>query len=190
MSDQNIVDGCYQGASLNLVFCDLFDRNADPASAQFGGFLFLERKLLNFAKVETDGIEIGGGYEPTENLSLWAHLTYTEIDVINSNIELRQRPDLRGGVGLFWRISERISSHAGWQYIGERYDSSIPTGQRILPSYTRLDLALTWDLEDSLQLNVAIDNVGDSSYEEAIGFRATGRRARISIQKTLGENVR
>ena len=145
---------------------------------------------VNRSHVETNGIEIGGQYEPAEDLALSAHLTYTDIDVLDSTAQLRQRPDLRGGVGLLWTISETLSSHAGWQYIGERFDSSIPTGQQTLPSYSRLDLAFTWNFRNAVRLNLAIDNVADSSYEEAIGFAAVGRRIRVSIQKNLGDNAR
>ena len=50
VSSQNIVNGCYQGTSLNAAFCDLTGRNSDPNSAQFGGFNYLKQTTLNFAK--------------------------------------------------------------------------------------------------------------------------------------------
>jgi iron complex outermembrane receptor protein/vitamin B12 transporter len=159
-------------------------RFEDLIDFDFGNFM-----TVNRSQVDIDGIDIGGRYDPTEALSLSAHLTYTDIDVPNSDVALRQRPDLRGGVGLLWRISRKVSSHAAWQYIDKRIDASIPTGERTLPRYSRIDVALTWNLRDAVQLNLAIDNLSDSSYEEAIGFPATGRRVRLSIQKTFGENT-
>jgi iron complex outermembrane receptor protein/vitamin B12 transporter len=145
---------------------------------------------VNRSRVNTDGIELGGEYQPTERLSLVTHLTYTDIDVLDSAATLRQRPELRGGIGLYWTIAAALTAHAGWQYIGERFDSSIPTGELALPSYSRLDFALNWEIADSIQLNFAIDNATDVNYEEAIGFPAIGRRTRISVQKTFGEGRR
>jgi len=145
---------------------------------------------VNRSRVNTDGIELGGQYQPTEQLSFVAHLTYTDIDVLDSTAMLRQRPDLRGGIGLYWTIAAAFTVHAGWQYIGERFDSSIPTGELALPSYTRLDFAVNWEIGDSIRLNFAIDNVTDANYEEAIGFPAIGRRTRLAVQKMFGEGRR
>ena len=125
VSDQNIVDGCYQGAMLNLQFCDLFDRNADSASAQFGGFLFLQRKLLNFAKVETDGIdfaakyvwEIGAhGFDVTVQGTKVndINLFQNPVDLSEINPELKEtnRPELAGNVFLTWNFGDW---QVGWQ---------------------------------------------------------------------------
>lgn len=57
VSSQNIVDGCYRGESLNTSFCDLFTRNGDSSSLQFGGFNFMKTTSINFAKLETSGID-------------------------------------------------------------------------------------------------------------------------------------
>jgi iron complex outermembrane receptor protein/vitamin B12 transporter len=145
---------------------------------------------VNRSRVNTNGIELGAQYQPTERFLLSAHATYTDIDVLDSDVMLRLRPDLRGGIGLLWTISASLTAHAGWQYIGERFDSSIPTGEQALPSYSRLDLALTWKLGDRTRLSVAVDNIAAARYEEAIGFPSTGRRVRISAQMTLGQNNR
>ena len=60
---QNIVDGCYRGASLNRSFCRLFSRNNDPRSAQFGGVNFLQTVDINFASLKTSGIDFATRYE-------------------------------------------------------------------------------------------------------------------------------
>jgi iron complex outermembrane receptor protein len=63
VSDIDIVNACYNGPSLNEEFCSLFTRNPDPTSVQFGGFNFLQRTLVNFAALETDGVDFNVGYE-------------------------------------------------------------------------------------------------------------------------------
>ena len=145
-------------------------------------------RTVNRSRVNTNGVELGGQYQPTEWLSLTAHATYTDIDVLESAVTLRQRPDLRGGIGLLWTIYDSLTAHAGWQYIGERFDSSIPTGAQQLPSYSRLDLTVTWKLGDTTRLSFAVDNITDADYEEAIGFPAVGRRVRLSAQISLGQH--
>ncbi len=165
----------WQITAFRQRFKDLIDFDFDTFST------------VNRSRVNTNGIEVGAQYQPTERLSLTAHATYTDIDVLDSVVTLRQRPDLRGGVGVLWTIYESLTTHAGWQYIGERFDSSIPTGEQLLPSYSRLDLTVTWKLGDTTRLSFAVDNIADAEYEEAIGFPAVGRRVRLSAQFSLGQ---
>ncbi|MFK7829486.1 MAG: TonB-dependent receptor [Congregibacter sp.] len=63
VSDIDIVNACYQGSSLNPQFCDLVTRNSNSGSAQFGGFNFLQRTIVNFAALETDGVDFSVGYD-------------------------------------------------------------------------------------------------------------------------------
>ena len=60
-SDDNIVTGCYIGETLNDNFCQLFTRNQDPTSQQFGGFNFIRSAPINFAKVET-AVDVQASY--------------------------------------------------------------------------------------------------------------------------------
>lgn len=62
ISAQNIVNGCYDGPSINSPFCALIERNAEPTSAQAGGFTFLRQTLLNFGSAEAQGIDTNVSY--------------------------------------------------------------------------------------------------------------------------------
>lgn len=164
----------WQIAAFQQRFDDLIDFDFDTFST------------VNRSRVNTDGFELGGQYRPTDRLRLSAHATYTDIDVLDSTANLHQRPDLRAGLGMVWKHTDSLSAHAGWQYVGERFDSSIPTGEQNLSSYSRLDLAVSWEFANAIRLMLAIDNVRDTRYEEAVGFPAVGRRLRLSVQKTFG----
>ncbi|MGI9262650.1 MAG: TonB-dependent receptor domain-containing protein, partial [Woeseiaceae bacterium] len=131
VSSQNIVDGCYIGPSLNANFCALSERESDPADAQYGGFIFLRQSTLNFAAVETNGIDFSAKYA----FEVGAHgfdvtLQGTTVDEINdfenpldpsfANPELQElnRPELAGNVFLNWNWGDL---QVGWQsqYMGE-----------------------------------------------------------------------
>lgn len=62
VSAQNIVDSCYDSASIDNVFCGLLERNADPTSAQSGGFTYLRQVQLNFGAAEAEGWDATAGY--------------------------------------------------------------------------------------------------------------------------------
>lgn len=131
VSDQNIVDGCYQGPTLNPTFCPLFTRNDDPNSLQFGGLNFLRQSTINFVKVETNGIDFATKYafevgEHGFNVTVQG----TKVDEINNfdnpldpvfvNPELVElnRPEFSGNVFLDWSWR---GLQVGWQsqYIDE-----------------------------------------------------------------------
>lgn len=62
ISAQNIVDSCYDAASINNPFCELTARNPDPTSAQSGGFVFLRQAKLNFGSAEAQGFDTTVAY--------------------------------------------------------------------------------------------------------------------------------
>ena len=131
VSSQNIVDGCYQGPSLNQQFCDLTLRNPDPLSAQFGGFIFLQQTTLNFAKVETSGFDLSARYAfeiGASGIDLTVQATNVEkiddfenpLDPTFKNPELGEiyRPEWAGNIMANWSLGDfRLGWHTN--YMGE-----------------------------------------------------------------------
>ena len=62
VSDQNIVDACYDAPSLDNAFCALFTRNRDPLSPTYLGFNYLLQTQVNFAKLEASGVDFNVTY--------------------------------------------------------------------------------------------------------------------------------
>ena len=181
VSSQNIVDGCYQAPTLNQAFCDLSDRNPDPLSAQYGGFNFLRQTTLNFAKVETSGIDFSARYA----FELGAHgfditLQGTSVDEINryenpldpqfKNPELLEinRPELAGNIFANWSWGDlRI----GWQsqYLGEMLFGGIEVetaetlyGRSVFQeAFWQHDLSASYLIGDTLMAYGGVRNLTD-----------------------------
>ena len=66
--------------------------------------------------------------------------------------------------------------------VGRVFDSSIPTGDRFLPGWRRVDLAARYQVRSGLALTAAIDNLLDAKYEEAVGVPSPGIRLRAGIE--------
>ena len=130
VTSQNIVDGCYRGASLNPDFCELFTRNDDPASAQFGGFDFLRTVDINFAKLNTSGIDFRAAYDftlGTHGFNVAIAGTYVrDLDFhtdpgapndVDPELGEVRRPELAGNIHLRWnRRNLGVDWHS--QYLG------------------------------------------------------------------------
>lgn len=183
VSSQNIVDGCYIGPSLNTAFCDLSVRESDPNDQQYGGFTFLQQSTLNFAKVETSGIDFAAKYA----FEIGAHgfditLQGTSVDEINDfenpldptfvNPELREinRPELAGNVFVNWHWGDL---QIGWQsqYLGEMLYGNIEveTAESLYGSsifqdaFWQHNLSARYNLDDNLMIYGGVKNVTDET---------------------------
>lgn len=141
---------------------------------------------VNRDKVTTRGVELTGSWSVSAALRLRAGATYTDIDVKNSDRELLQRPDWRGGAGVRWQPAGNWLVDLDWLYVGEVLDSSIPTGILELEPWHRVDLNLSWMITPRLRLALAVDNLLDGDYEEAVGFPAAGIRPRLGVRYRFG----
>ena len=141
---------------------------------------------VNRSKVTTQGVEAAASWSPSTAVSLRGHLTYTDIDVKDSDRELLQRPDWRGGAAVRWTPAADWLLDLDWLYVGDALDSSIPTGLRELDAWHRIDLSLAWMATPRLRVALAVDNLLDAEYEEAVGFPAAGIRPRLGVRYRFG----
>lgn len=179
VTGQDIVDGCYQAASLNPAFCSSQSRNTDSASPQFGGFNFLQSSDINFSRLETDGYDLTASY--TFDLSdhnfevsvtgnkvneLNFFTNPTDPTVVNPELTEINRPEYSGNVFLGWNWGDLS---VGWQsqYLGEMLESEIEVetatalyGRSILQGDTWIhDLNATYLWSDQLTVFGGINNV-------------------------------
>ena len=139
-------------------------------------------RLVNRHEVTTAGVEMALQVQPWSDLDFTAHLTYVETDVKGEEARLRNRPKWRGGFAVHCRPVSVLDINLQVLFVGDVLDFSVPTGERELAAYSRVDLAVTWSLTKTWQLFMAIDNLFDTHYEEAIGFPAVGIRPRGGIR--------
>ena len=121
-------------------------------------------------------------YSISDDLSVHAQATYLDMELVNDDAPLRQRPDWRGGLSFRWVPSSSWGVDASWLYSGETFDSSIPTGDQFLDSYNRLDVTATYRYSEALEAILSATNLFDSDHYEAIGFPAPGTRLRFGLR--------
>lgn len=143
-------------------------------------------KNVNRDTVTIHGVEFAGHWAVSGALRLRAEATWTDIDVRHSDRQLLQRPDWRGGAGLRWTPLAHWLFDLDWLYTGRTLDSSIPTGVVPLAPWNRVDVNAQWKATPRLTVSLAVDNLLDGSYEEAVGFPAGGIRPRLSVGYRFG----
>jgi len=142
-------------------------------------------KLVNRSETTMEGIEGDIRFKAGRSLALSSHLTYLKTDIKGVEETLRNRPKWRGGINVRWRPASSLVVNADVLYVGKVPDSSIPTVGPDLADYTRINLALTWTASPAWRFFLAIDNLLDTDYEEAIGFPAPGINPRIGFRAGL-----
>lgn len=169
----------YNGLELDLalfknIYKDLVDFEAGPPP-----------QLVNRSKVTAKGLELSVNKQYTDHLLLNGHFSYIPTNIVGTDESLLHRPKLRGGIKVDWSFAPNRNAYANLVYVGERLDSSIPTGEIILPSYWRLDTTVSWILKNNYRISFSLDNTFDAHYQTAIGFPAPERRLRVAVRLNL-----
>lgn len=142
-------------------------------------------RMVNVAEVTATGAEINLGFRIVSTLSGESYVTYTETNDVNSPDSLLNRPEWQAGLKLRYEFKPTLRFTVNSRYLGEREDSSIPTGRVTLEDYFRVDLGCTWTPSKTWLLGFLIDNLFDADYEDSIGFVAPGIRPRITATLKL-----
>ncbi len=138
--------------------------------------------LVNRSEVNGEGGELELSVQANKTLWINGHISYTETDIQGTTEGLRNRPKWRGGINTRWQVKENVLSNLNVLYVGESLDSSIATGDLDLNAYIRVDVATIWKILENWELSIAVDNLFDADYEEAIGFQAPGIRGRLGLR--------
>lgn len=145
-------------------------------------------RLENLDELRSRGVELGGWVVPLENVGLRGYVTYADTIDLETGERLLNRPRWRGGVALDWRPITAVSLRVEALFVGSVLDASVPTGRgtRVkLDAYERVDLALSWSPRNWLEVHLAVDNLLDANYREAVGYPAPGIRPRAGVALRL-----
>ena len=163
-------------------FDNLIDLEFDDPTACEGRSLF-PFCLVNRDRVTTQGVEMALEAQPWSFLSFTSHLTYVDTDIKGSGETLRNRPKWRGGFTIHWRPLDTLHLNLRTLVVGDASDDAfIPPDDHTLDAYARVDLAASWRLNNTWRLFLAVDNLFDADYEEAVGFPAPGIQPRGGVR--------
>jgi vitamin B12 transporter len=138
--------------------------------------------LVNRDRVDSEGFELAGSMKAGDDWKLDASVTQAKSRIASTGGELRNRPEWRAGAGAHWSPQESLTFTAAVTYVGTTFDSSIPTGDVHLPSYTLVDLSASWQVSKKLEAYLAIDNLTDEQYQQFVGFEVRGIAPRAGVR--------
>lgn len=182
VSAQDIVNNCYDLPTFPNNFCGLFTRNRNRASAQFLGFNFLRQSQINFAALDTRGIDAQINYAFSlgkNNFNLTVNGNWTERldrffdprrpDFPNPGLRELGAPEFSGFGGVTWNRGD-FTLNYGLQYIESTAAASVVQIERIdfefgpagfAPDYWIHNIAFSLDATDEITFYGGINNLTD-----------------------------
>lgn len=142
-------------------------------------------RLVNRTRIETRGIEASARAGLGERLFISANVLHTSNDIVGTDSELRNRPEWRGSVNVEWLPTSQWTLAAALVSSGSFADSSIPTGDVRMGSYSRVDLSASRQIGAHARLLLRLANVTDEEYQEYVGFPAPGTVASVGMKISL-----
>jgi len=133
---------------------------------------------VNRARVVTEGAEAELRWRPVPTVALVGALTYLDMD---SETPLRQRPRWQSTVGGDWQLAPALTVGATLRYNSSVYDSSIPTGLITVGDHFEANANLRYAISQSVNLDLALRNIGNSHDWQAVGFPQVGRSVRATL---------
>lgn len=179
---QDIVDTCYDLPTFPNDFCALFTRNRTAGSPTFLGLNFLQQTQINFAKLETRGIDFQVNYgfdigKNSFNLNVGGNWTerlnrfFDPVDTSLVNPGLRElgAPEWAGFGSASWNRGDFTLTY-GVQYIGSTAAASVIQIERvqeefgpagIAPEYWLHNLSFNLDATDQITFYGGVNNLTD-----------------------------
>lgn len=143
---------------------------------------YVAGRYVNIARTRSSGLEAEATGRLTDQLSL--RLAYAHTDAIDATTgaSLLRVPDHSGSASLFW-TGDRLSGAFTVRGESSQTDADVDGFSRIRrKGFAVADLAGAWKLTDRVSLTGRVENLADTRYQEAYGYREPGRSVFVGIR--------
>lgn len=139
-------------------------------------------KTININKAKTSGVETYFSAKVIDDLEIKLNYTFTDAKNIsynspNKNQKLIRRPEHKAGFFASYSILNRSNVNVELIFVGERDDldfSKFPAERIKLEGYFLTNFAAHYDILNFLRLNLRLENIFDTDYEEVFGYSTPG----------------
>jgi len=127
------------------------------------------------------GLELSGEYALSDTLNLFGNYTYTDAtDEGGARLVRVPRHDLVLGVDS--DFTDRLSGTIDVRYAADALPSAFAPADNKVGTYTVVGAGVSFDLTDTAQAYLRIENLFDEDYETSGGYNTPGRAAYIGLR--------
>ncbi len=154
-------------------------------------------KPFNVNKAKTNGVEAYITSKVIDDLIIKLNYTFANAKDLSEGIsdekrKLLRRPEHKLGVFLNYNFSKHLNTNFEAIYVGERDDlvfdnTSFTYTRTKLEPYTLLNFSTSYQVLEFLRLNLRLENILDSDYEEVYGYATPGFSVYGGVKLSLNE---
>lgn len=144
------------------------------------GFDAVTFKTININKAETKGVEFYTNLKMLDDVDIRLNYTYTDAkdksyNSANFDKRLVRRPVNKTGLFTSYNFIKKANINTDIIWVGPREDINFSTFDRTeLKGYVLINLGTHYDLFEFLRLNLKVENLLDSDYEDVFGYATPG----------------
>ncbi len=171
----------HRNATIGVAY--FFNEFKDLIDYDFG-----DSKYKNIGEAETNGLEIYGQIDLLDNLQ--ARVAYNKTDTKDRQTEeaLLRRPKDKISVDMNYAFLPGANATVSYLRVGEREAndySTYPSVRKQMDSYSIVNLAASYAVNNSIKVFGKVENLGDAEYEEVLGYGTAGRSYYAGINVVL-----
>ncbi len=132
------------------------------------------QRLINLSRVTTHGFEFEAQWQFNNQLRVSGNLAHLNLDIPGSDELLRNRPELLSGLNLIYESVQGYRVNIHYQYVGERGESSIPTGDIRLAGFHRVNVYADYQVMDNHRVGLRLRNLLNDQENTLLGYEEPG----------------
>ena len=127
------------------------------------------------SRSDRNGLEVAVRGELNDSISVATSYTYLDSkqpdNLGNNHTEIRRPRNQWSGQLNYSFLGNKANLNVNIDYIGKRRDIDFSTNTRVsLDEYTRVDIALSYQLSNSVKMFAQLRNILDEEYQDVFGF--------------------
>jgi vitamin B12 transporter len=131
----------------------------------------------------TRGFELSGDYALSDSARLFAAYTYT--DATNDGVRLTRTPRHDLVFGADADLTDKLGASFDVRYVADILASSFAPVDNKVGDYIVVGAGITFDVTDTAQAYLRLENLFDEDYETAGGYNTPGRAAYAGIRASF-----
>lgn len=142
-----------------------------------------ESSYENLSKAETDGFELWADYQDKR----WnIHASYEKLDAEDTSgptaVPLIRRHDDKATLRFAYRFDGPWHISSDILRYGDSLDRDFSVGDVTLDAYTLVNLAVSYELQETWQFTLRATNLFDEEYTQVLNYGVNGRRVFAAIR--------
>ncbi|WP_281967918.1 TonB-dependent receptor plug domain-containing protein [Roseovarius nanhaiticus] len=154
-----------------------FDPNSVACGSGFGCYNQIP------GTTTSKGIELSGEYALSQRLTLYGNYTYTDAET--DGARLTRTPKHDALVGLDMDLGSSFSAYADLRHVADVVPSAFAPANNKVGDYTLVGAGVSYDISDTAELYLRVENLFDEDYETAGGFNQPGRAAYVGLRASF-----